>query len=126
MSSTVLSAAARKQLRSLAHDLEPIVRIGHAGVTDGVVAATTQALLDHELIKARLYEPEDKTGMAAELAKRCDATLCGLVGHTAILYRPHPVNPKIEIGGAVGAGKKAVSAGKKAVYAGKKPRAGAR
>jgi RNA-binding protein len=101
MSSSPLNAAARKQLRSLAHPLEPIVRVGHAGVTDGVVAAVAQALLDHELIKARLYEPEDKAAMAAELASRCDATLCGLVGHTAILYRRHPVHPKIEIGGSV-------------------------
>jgi RNA-binding protein len=98
MSSTVLNAAARKELRSLAHALDPVVRVGHAGVTEGVVAAVAQALLEHELIKVRLYEPEDKTGMAAALAARCDATLCGLVGHTAILYRRHPLKPKIEIG----------------------------
>ena len=98
----VLDAAARKQLRSLAHNLEPVVRVGHAGVSDGVVAAVAQALLDHELIKVRLYEPEDKVGMAALLASRCEATLCGIVGHTAILYRPHPEHPKVA--GALSAG----------------------
>jgi RNA-binding protein len=98
MPSSVLDAATRKQLRSLAHHLEPIVRVGHAGVTDGVVAAVVQGLLDHELIKVRMYEPEDKAGMAAELASRCDATLCGMVGHTAILYRAHPEHPKLAIG----------------------------
>jgi len=100
MSSRVLDTATRKQLRSLAHDLEPTVRVGHARVTDGVVAAVARALLDHELIKVRLYEPEDKAAMAAELASRCDATLCGLVGHTAILYRRHPEHPKLAIGRA--------------------------
>ena len=78
------------------------MRVGHAGVTDAVVAAVAQALLDHELIKVRLYEPEEKAEMAAELASRCDATLCGLVGHTAILYRRHPQQPKLVIGRARG------------------------
>ena len=98
MPSPVLDAATRKQLRSLAHHLEPIVRVGHAGMTDGVVTAVGRALLEHELIKVRMYEPEDKAGMAAELANRCDATLCGMVGHTAILYRQHPEHPKVVLG----------------------------
>jgi RNA-binding protein len=100
MSARVLGSATRKHLRGLAHHLEPVVRVGHEGVTDGVVTAVTRALLDHELIKVRLYEPEDKAGMSAELATRCDATLCGLVGHTAILYRRHPEKPKIVLGAA--------------------------
>jgi RNA-binding protein len=100
MSVRVHDAAIRKQLRALAHHLEPIVRVGHARVTDGVVAAVAQALHDHELIKVRLYEPEDKAEMAAELASRCGATLCGLVGHTAILYRRHPKRPKLVVGAA--------------------------
>jgi RNA-binding protein len=100
MSDRVLDAATRKQLRALAHHLEPVVRVGHSRVTDAVVAAVGRALLDHELIKVRLYEPEDKVELAAELASRCDATLCGLVGHTAILYRRHPEQPKLVIGRA--------------------------
>ena len=98
MSAEVYSAAVRKQLRALAHALEPVVRVGQAGVTDGVVAAVSRALLDHELIKVRLYEPEDKAEMAVELASRCKATLCGLVGHTVILYKRHPERPKLVIG----------------------------
>src|SRR5262245_5836076 len=98
MPGKALDAAARKQLRSLAHHLEPVVRVGHAGVTDAVVAAVGRALLDHELIKVRLYEPEDKAGMATELASRSDSALCGIVGHTVILYRPHPEKPRIELG----------------------------
>lgn len=87
----------RKYLRGLAHGLKPLVLVGSAGVSDGVVAAASQALEDHELIKVRLHEPEDKKGMAATLATRCNALLCGLVGHTVILYRPHPENPVIEL-----------------------------
>ena len=92
-----LQGAQRKQLRALAHHLTPLVQVGHPGVTDSVAAATSRALLDHELIKVRLHEPEDKNGMALELAQRTQSALCGLVGHTVILYRPHPVHPTIQV-----------------------------
>jgi len=87
----------RKWLRGRAHDLKPLVQVGQSGVTDAVIDAMAQALLDHELIKVRLHEPEDKKGMAAELAERSGAELCGLVGHTVILYRAHPKKPVIEL-----------------------------
>jgi len=95
--STALTSKQRKQLRGLAHALHPLVHVGHEGVSEGVVAATDRALLDHELIKVRLHEPDDKHGHATDLATRCHATLCGLVGHTLILYRPHPETPRIKI-----------------------------
>lgn len=97
MSTPALTSAQRRRLRALAHHLEPIVQVGYAGVTEGVLEALARALLDHELVKVRLHEPEDKQGMAQALATGCDATLCGLVGHTAILYRPHPEKPRIVV-----------------------------
>jgi RNA-binding protein len=97
METTELSASQRRRLRALAHHLEPIVRVGHAGVTDAVVDATSQALRDHELIKVRLYEPEDKKLMAGQLASRTSAALCGLLGHTVILYKRHPKKPRIGV-----------------------------
>lgn len=92
-----LSGSQRRYLRGLAHTLEPVVQVGHGGVSEGVVAAVDQALTDHELIKVRLHEPEDKRAMAEEIARASRAVLCGLVGHTAILYRPHPDAPRIQI-----------------------------
>jgi RNA-binding protein len=92
-----LTATQRKKARGLAHHLEPVVRVGHEGVTDGVVSAVRQALHDHELIKVRLYEPEDKKAMADALASATESSLCGLVGHTVILYRRHPEKPRFEL-----------------------------
>ena len=83
----------------MAHALEPVVHVGQAGISDGVVRAVEQALLDHELIKVRLHDPADKKGEAEALAVAVDATLCGLVGHTVILYRPHPEKPQIQVPG---------------------------
>jgi RNA-binding protein len=85
----------RKWLRGRAHALRPVVLVGQAGVTDAVVASVDAVLVARELIKVRLHEPEDKHGAAEALAARTGATLCGLVGHTVILYRPRPERPTI-------------------------------
>jgi RNA-binding protein len=92
-----LTSRQRKQLRGRAHPLEPIVQVGHSGVTDAVLRSVDQALTDHELIKVRLRSPEDKKGDAERLADGTRAALCGVVGHTVILYRPHPEHPTIAL-----------------------------
>jgi RNA-binding protein len=97
MSATELSGRQRKRLRGLAHSLEPVVQVGQAGVSEAVVRAVEAALLAHELIKVRLHEPEDKKGSARQLAEATGAALCGLIGHTVILYRPHPEKPRIQV-----------------------------
>jgi RNA-binding protein len=85
-----LTEKQRRHLRGLAHALKPIILIGNAGVSEGVLAETQRALHDHELIKVRLPGlPRDERDLAlADLAKRCDAVLVNRIGHIAILYRP--------------------------------------
>ena len=90
-----LSGRQRKTLRGRAHALEPVVLVGQAGVTAAIVHAVDVALTAHELVKVRLREPEDKQAAARELAEGTHSALCGLVGHTVILYRPHPERPRI-------------------------------
>ena len=89
----VLSTRTRHELRARAHHLQPIVQVGHEGLRASVLDAVRCALRDHELIKVRLHEPEDKRAMAEALATQTHAALCGLVGHTVILYRPRPRRP---------------------------------
>lgn len=85
-----LNSRQRKHLRSLAQRLEPSVWVGDGGVSDGVRAALDEALARHELVKVRMRTPSDKRALAAELAAAGTAELCGLIGHTAILYRAQP------------------------------------
>ncbi len=70
--------------------------VGREGVTDAVLRAVDEALTTHELVKVRLHEPEDKKADATTLADGTGSALCGLVGHTVILYRPHPERPRID------------------------------
>lgn len=96
-SASTLGGRQRKWLRGQAHALEPVVHVGASGVTESVLAEVEKALLSHELIKVRLHEPPDKKSAAADLAARSGALLCGLVGHTVILYRPHPETPRLRL-----------------------------
>jgi len=87
----------RRFLRGLANPRRPLVHVGESGLSAGVLGALDRALLDHELVKVRLRQPEHKQAVARELAERSGAELCGLVGHTVILYRRHPEQPRIEL-----------------------------
>lgn len=92
-----LNGAQRRFLRARANPLRALVHVGASGVTPGVIEAVDRALLDHELIKVRLHEPEDKDAMAEAIAASVGAALAGVVGHTAILFRPHPEQPRIAL-----------------------------
>jgi len=87
----------RRHLRKLAHGRKPIVFVGEGGVSGAVMKALDAALLDHELVKVKLREPESKKQTAEELAERSGAELCGLVGHMVILYRRHPEAPQLQL-----------------------------
>jgi RNA-binding protein len=102
---THLSSYQRKYLRGLAHSLKPVVMIGQKGLTASLVDAVEQALIAHELIKAKFIDTKDKAFKSQaieQLTKATTAELVGLIGHTAIFYRAHP-NPdrrRISIPGA--------------------------
>jgi RNA-binding protein len=85
----------RRFLRAKAQPLKPLVLVGAGGVTPAVIAALDRALLDHELVKVRSRGAGDIDDCGAALADATGAHLCGTIGHTAILYRPHPEQPRI-------------------------------
>ncbi len=94
-----LSGKQRGFLRSLAHHLDPLVQIGKDGLTAGLVAATIQALEDHELIKVRVLEtsPESRKELAQPLADATGSHVVGQVGRIIMLYRMHDEKPVIEL-----------------------------
>lgn len=86
-----LTPVQRQHLKALAHDKKPIVQIGGAGVSVGVIGAVNQALKDHELIKVQLPQDcEDKQSLATDVADQTQAEVCQIVGRIAVLYRPGP------------------------------------
>ena len=94
-----LSERQRRHLRGLAHGLQPVVRLGSAGLTDAVARETDRALADHELIKIKAPggAREARDEMFGELARRTGSSLVHRIGNVAVLYRPRPDLPKIVI-----------------------------
>lgn len=83
-----LTTAKRKELRGLAHHLEPVVQIGKAGVTSALIDEARRALAAHELIKVKFVDHKDeREELALDLAKRSDSELVARIGNIVILYR---------------------------------------
>jgi RNA-binding protein len=89
---TPLSARDRSRLKARAHALEPIIQIGHAGLTDTVIAEIDRALTAHELIKVRAgsHERDARVELFADICARTGAASVQKVGKVAVLWRPRP------------------------------------
>lgn len=87
-----LTSRQRRDLKARAHALEPVVLVGHAGVTDRVLAEIDRALTAHELIKVRVDAASrvDRAEMCAEICERTDAAEVLQVGKVLGLWRPRP------------------------------------
>src|SRR5262245_46762096 len=95
-----LTGSDRRHLRRLAHALDPVVQIGAAGVTPGVIAALDRGLRDHELVKVRITrERDERAEIAGAIAAQTHSAIAGLVGHVAVVYRPalDPDRRKLEL-----------------------------
>jgi putative YhbY family RNA-binding protein len=88
----VLTPRERAQLKARAHTLEPVVQVGHAGLTDAVVVEVNRALDAHELIKVKVGDKDRDTraDLGGTLAERVDAAVVQRVGKIIVLWRPRP------------------------------------
>ncbi len=84
-----LTTSQKKQLRTQAHDLKPIVTTGNAGLTDAVLAEIELALDYHELIKVKLRvsDREERKQMIETIHKKTGAEIVQSIGQIVVLYR---------------------------------------
>jgi RNA-binding protein len=80
----------RSQLKARAHGLEPVVRVGQAGLTDSVVAEVDRALTAHELIKIRVDAADrfERANVCEAICVRTGAAEVLRVGKVLGLWRP--------------------------------------
>ena len=97
-----LTSRQRAHLRSLAHELKPILQVGVDGVTDPVLSSVEEAFNTRELLKVKVLD-----GAPGDVDETADAIRDGLagvevvqtIGKTVVLYRPFPDEPEIELPG---------------------------
>jgi len=93
-----LNYSQKRKLRALAHDLRPVIQVGKKGLTEELTAAVDAALGDHELIKMKFIGfKEEKREIIDEIAEKISCAVVDVIGHVAILYRPHPDASKRKI-----------------------------
>jgi len=84
-----LSNKERKELKALAHHLNPVIRIGQKGITEPLILETGLALDTHELIKVHIAGEDRDIRKAAviELAEKTASEVIHQIGKTCVLYR---------------------------------------
>lgn len=83
-----MTSKQRAMFRSKAQNLNPIVMVGHEGVSEAVVSALDEALECHELVKVRFQDfKEDTKTLSLELEEKTNSTLIATTGFTAVFYR---------------------------------------
>ena len=87
-----ITSSTRKKYRQIGHHLRPIVTVGNAGITDGVIEETRRALRDHELIKVKLNieKKRERDREVRSLSLAVDAHFIQLIGKNALLYKENP------------------------------------
>jgi RNA-binding protein len=92
-----LTQAERVALKARAHHLEPVVRLGAAGLTEAVLKEIDRALTAHQLIKVRLpgEDREDRMKTIERIADRLDAGRVAVIGKMLVLYRQAEDDPPV-------------------------------
>ena len=87
----------KKYLRTLAHDLNPVVMIGQHGLSEAVLSELDSTMKKHELlkIKIRVDNRNKKKEMVDKIIKLSEAFLVQIIGSVLIIYRPFEENPII-------------------------------
>lgn len=93
-----LSPAQRKEKRSEAHHLDPVVMIGGDGLTPAVTKEVDAALNAHGLIKVRVFSDEraSREAILARLSTELNAAPIQHIGKLLVLWRPMPPKEKVE------------------------------
>lgn len=92
---TTLTAAERKALKARAHPLKPIVMIGDAGLSPGVLTEVERGLASHELMKIRvaLDDREAREALLAEICAASGAAAVQHIGKILVIWRKGEQKP---------------------------------
>jgi RNA-binding protein len=79
------------KFKSAAQLLEPMLKVGKAGLSEGFIKSVDAALAQHELVKIKFSDfKEQKKELAPLLAEKTSSHLIMRVGNVMVLHRPKP------------------------------------
>ena len=84
----MLTNAEKRELKARAQRLEPMVKVGHAGVSDAFLRSLDTALTQHELVKIKFTDfKEQKHELAPQIAEKTGSEIVAQVGNVAVYFR---------------------------------------
>ncbi len=86
-----MNSAEMRKFRASAHNLNPVVMIGQAGLTEAVLAELEIALDAHELIKVKVRaEKPERLEISQRMCAETGAQLIQSIGQIVVMYRKNP------------------------------------
>lgn len=87
-----LTPSFRRELRARAHALDPVVAIGHHGLTAAVLHEIDVALKAHELVKVRAFNDgrDEREALLERIVDALDCAPVQTIGKLFVLWRPRP------------------------------------
>jgi RNA-binding protein len=91
-----LTNAQIRKFKAAAQRMEPMLKVGKAGLSEGFIRTVAEELSRHELVKIKFAEfKEDKKTLAPLLAEKTSSHLIMRVGNVVVLHRPRPVSAEV-------------------------------
>ena len=93
-----LSSKERAYLKKLAHDLEPVVRIGKEGIVENVLKSISQVVKKRELIKVKILQTSEikqDRELGNEIAEKTGSVYVDSIGKVLIFFKPNNKDGKI-------------------------------
>jgi len=86
-----LSPARRRELKSRAHALDPVVLVGSTGLSAQILAEIDRSLKSHELIKVRVNaERAVRDTVFQQICRQTGAQPVQHIGKILVLFRENP------------------------------------
>lgn len=83
-----LTGKQKMRLRAMAHGLDPMIRIGKNGLTEGILLSIEKAFKDSELVKIRFIKRKDeKEEIIALIIEKTQSHLIEQIGNTAVFKK---------------------------------------
>ncbi len=86
-----LTNTEKRDLKARAQRLEPVVKLGHGGMSEAFLQSLDTALTQHGLVKMKFSDhKEEKKTLIPQMAEHTGSALVMQVGNVAVFYRPKP------------------------------------
>ena len=83
-----LTNAEKRELKARAQSLEPMLKLGHAGMSEAFLRSLDAALTLHGLVKMKFTDFKDqKHDLAPQIAEKTASALVMQVGNVAVFFR---------------------------------------